>query len=101
MNKMQTDLAKIDNPHIHLVRGKWPQIAGRFHYENGNTQGLGYTVDREFLKKFIKAFGQTSLPACSDVVVRVTHTREKILKIEPLDNIENGEAFDIREWSDG
>lgn len=92
------DLAKYINPGIYINDHGFLMLNGHFKYEDGTSQGLGFLIDKEFIKRFIRAFGVRSLDDVRNNVVRVYHTRKGIKKIEALDNISNGKTFDIEDW---
>ena len=71
---------------------------GTFEYEDSGAQGLGYVINTEFIKKFIAVFRAERLQQVNGKSCWVTHTFDKILKIEPLHK-KDGVVFDIVEWS--
>ena len=56
-------------------------------------QGLGYSVDHQFIMKFIRAFGVSNLSQCQGEIF-VEHERGAILRLIPLPTKE-GKEFDI------
>lgn len=77
-------------------------LSGTFRYTSpeggGCHQGLGYSVDAAFLKRFLRAFGVYRLRQVSGKPCWVTHDGSKIVKITPFTS-DSGETFDISLWS--
>ena len=94
----KVDIAKVDEIDIGFEDHGFFIMFGGFTYDRGGAQGMGYDVDvdLEFIQKFIKACGVNTLRECEGRIVRVTHTKGEILKIEPL--FGEGETFDVKEW---
>jgi len=61
----------------------------------GTSQGCGYCINDEFLKKFIMAFGKSNLDMCMGSIF-VEHNNGEIFRLIPIGD---GEEFDIKEWS--
>jgi hypothetical protein len=72
-------------------------LFGHFQYEDGPAQGLGYQVDRDFLKRFLAALGVERLQEVNGRSCWVTATHSAVLLIEPLHK-DQGRAFDIAAW---
>ena len=71
---------------------------GHFDYDEGASQGLGYGIDTEFIRRFIRAFGVYDLSACSGKILWVEHSHAKIYKLIPFTFDEDAEEFDIEAW---
>jgi hypothetical protein len=80
-----------DNEHGGLL------IGGHFEYENGSMQGMGYSLDVEFLREFMNVFAVSRLQDINGESCWVTHDHERILKIEPLHK-RDGTPFDVQAW---
>lgn len=76
-----------------------PTLNGHFEYEGGSCQGMGYMVDTAFLFRFLEAVGVSSLRELEGKSCWVTHTHDKISKIEPLHK-KDGTPFIIEEWGE-
>jgi len=74
-------------------------ISGNFNYEGGGSQGLCWIIDDVFITKLLRALGVNSLQKTKGRYVYVTHSDNRIEKIEPIFR-KYGETFDILEWSD-
>ena len=76
-----------------------PVLSGSF--DGGSfSQGLGYQVDIEFIKRFLRVFGVYKLQEVNGESCWITNRRgnnEPIILLEPLYE-KDGEAFDIEEW---
>ena|SRR3990167_3196103 len=93
----ERSLAKARNFDIWLEDHGLLVLDGHFEYEDGGAQGMGYCVDTAFLMRFLVAFGVDHLQKVNGKSCWVTHTNDKISKIEPLHK-KDGEAFDIPTW---
>lgn len=71
-----------------------------FHTEQGFHQGLGFSVDDEFIRRFMMACGKDSLSECIGTIVRVESTLSRICSIGPVARFASGKLFDINEWSE-
>ncbi len=70
-------------------------LTATFDYDI-TSQGLGYTVDHKFIKKFIRVFGVDMLSKCSGYLF-VEHEHGAILRLIPFPT-ESGEEFDIAKF---
>jgi hypothetical protein len=93
-------LARIVGFDLWFDRGwQLPLMSGHFEYEGGGHQGIGYIVDTEFVGKLCEAVGVDTLKALSGKSCWVTHTRDRILKVEPL-HAKDGTPFNVdTDWT--
>ena len=98
----EIDIAQIESCDIGFDDHGLFLIFARFVYKKGRcstgSQGIGYVIDEEFIKRFIKACGAGTLLDCNGRKVRVEHSKERINKIIPLSKSEKEYIFDIDKW---
>lgn len=96
------DIAKVESCDIGFDDNGIFMIFARFIYQKGGhstgSQGIGYVIDEEFIKRFIRACGASTLLDCNGRKVRVEHTKERINKITPLSKDADKYVFDIDKW---
>lgn len=93
----EVDIAKIESCDIGFDDHGLFLMFTRFIYSAGS-QGIGYVIDEEFIKRFIKACGAQTLRDCNGRKVKIEHTRERINKIIPLSEDSDKYIFDIDKW---
>ena len=98
----EIDIAKIENSDIGFDdHGRFSMFA-RFIYKKGKcstgSQGIAYVIDGDFIKRFIRACGATTLLDCNGRMVNVEHTKERINRIIPLSDDDEKYIFDIDKW---
>lgn len=91
------DIAKIESCDIGFDDHGLFLMFTRFIYSTGS-QGIGYVIDEEFIKRFIRACGAQTLLDCNGRKVKIEHTRERINKIIPLSEDSDKYIFDIDKW---
>lgn len=98
----EIDVAKIESCDVGFDDHGIFIIFARFIYQKGGqstgSQGIGYVIDEEFIKRFIRACGASTLLDCNGRKVRVEHTKERINKITPLSKNADKYIFDIDKW---
>jgi len=98
----EIDIARIESCDIGFDDHGLFLMFTRFVYvkkgHNTGSQGIGYVIDDEFIKRFIRACGAVMLSQCNGTMVRVEHTQERINKIIPLLKGEDKYIFDIDKW---
>lgn len=97
MADKERSLAKCSDFDFGIEDHGLPVLFGSFEYDEWGVQGLGYSVDAEFLKRFLAVFGVRQLNDVNGKSCWVTHNNSQILKIEPLHK-KDGVPFDIEEW---
>lgn len=96
----ERELARIISAEIGDVYNGMLGLVVHFEYESGMHQNLaGYMLDAAFVIRFVRAVGAGVLNECTGRSVWVTHTWDKILKVEPL-HARDGKPFVIEEWSE-
>lgn len=97
----EIDIAKIKNCDIGFDDHGLFLMFGRFIYQKEGvatgSQGIGYVIDEEFIKRFIRVCDGSTLLDCEGQLVKVEHTNDKITKIISL--TKDGKIFDIEKWS--
>lgn len=97
----EIDIARIESCDIGFDDHGLFLMFGRFLYEKEGvttgSQGIGYVIDEEFIKRFINVCEVSTLLECEGKIVKVEHTNDKIYKIIPLSK--DGKIFDIEKWS--
>lgn len=100
MKDQERSLAKITHADYEIEDHGIPIWNIQFEYDEGSCQGLGgYSADCAFMMRFLNAVGVTSLSSLVGKSCWVTHSREKIFKIEPLHK-KQGTPFVIEEWQE-
>lgn len=98
----EVDIAKIEGCDIGFDDHGLFLMFTRFIYlKNGyatGSQGIGYVIDEEFIKRFIRACGAQTLLDCNGRKVKIEHTKERVTKIIPLSKDRNKYVFDIEKW---
>jgi hypothetical protein len=98
----EIDIAKIESCDIGFDDHGLFLMFTRFSYiKNGTStgsQGIGYVIDEEFIKRFIRACNAQTLLDCNGRKVKVEHTKERINKIIPLSKDNDKYIFDIDKW---
>lgn len=98
----EIDVAKIESCDIGFDDHGIFMIFARFIYQKGGhatgSQGIGYVIDEEFIKRFIRACGAETLLDCNGRKVVIEHTRERINRIIPISKDSKKHIFDIDKW---
>lgn len=98
----EVDIAKVESCDIGFDDHGLFLIFARFIYQKGGhstgSQGIGYVIDEEFIKRFIRACGAQTLLDCNGRKVKIEHTKERVTKIIPLSKDRNKYVFDIEKW---
>jgi hypothetical protein len=96
----ERELARIAYADIGEVYNGMLGLRVGFEYEGGCSQGLGgYMLDAGMVIRVLNAIGVSSLSAAKGRSCWVTHTHDKVLKIEPL-HAKDGTPFVIAEWQE-
>lgn len=98
----EIDIAKVESCDIGFDDHGLFLIFVRFVYQKGGhatgSQGIGYVIDEEFIKRFIRACRAGTLLDCNGRKVRIEHTKERINRIIPLLKDDDKYIFDIDKW---
>lgn len=65
---------------------------------DGWGQGFGYSIDADFVKRFLAVFRKEKLQQVNGLACFIVASNDKIHRVEPLFEKE-GEAFDIDAWA--
>lgn len=98
MTEKQRHLARARNFDLMIEDHGLLVLAGHFDYEGWGSQGLGYQVDANFLKRFMEVFRVERLQQVNGRPCWVTQSSDRIHMIEPLFAGE-GTVFDIDAWA--
>ena len=97
--KAERELAKAKYFDFGIEDHGFPFLFGHFEYDRaGSSQGIGNILTMEFLMAFLEVFDVEQLHQVNGKSCWVTHTNDKILKIEPLHRKE-GKPFDIESFT--
>lgn len=97
MEKAERSLAKCRGFDIGIEDHGILVMYGTFEYDDGGCQGLGYGIETSFLYRFLSVFSVEMLRQVNGKSCWVTHTNDRITKIEPLHK-KDGVPFDIVKW---
>jgi len=99
MSDRERSLAKCSGFDFGIEDHGFSVLLGSFEYDTWGVQGLGYSVDVDFLKRFMAVFNVTRLGSVNGKSCWVTHNSSQIFKIEPLHK-KDGTPFDIEAWAE-
>lgn len=98
----EIDIAKIESCDVGFDDHGLFLMFTRFIFKKGRhstgSQGIGYVIDDEFIKRFIRSCGAETLLDCNGRMVKVEHTKERINRIIPLSDDKKEHIFDIDKW---